>query len=184
MTEQEVIDFLKNNKAKGIAFAFLPIEVKLWCSDHDSSLIYFQKNNVWNDNSANDVLFEANEIVALPEDFKLTKLTKKSAEVNQGWWEEFEIDDCREFLVELVDTVTGKECHFCFNWFDWIGCLNKCKDQGIMLTNFGGWQYDGDGWYMDPQVYDRLEHYCFDEYLDCNSIRPAIPKKIRFWRER
>lgn len=178
MNEQEVIDFLKNNKTKGIAVAFLPTEVRQWCCDHSSSLIYFQKNNVWNDNSASDVLFEANEIVALPEDFKLPKNS-------QGWWVEFEIDDNREFHVDLIDTVSGKECHFWFNWFDWIGCLKKCKNEGIYLTNFGGWKYEnGDGWYMDPQVYDRLEHYYFDEYLDCNSVRPAIPKKIRFWRER
>ena len=39
MTEQEIIDYLKENKNKGVAFAFMPEDVKEWCRNrYDRSI--------------------------------------------------------------------------------------------------------------------------------------------------
>ena len=169
MNEEKIIDFLKKNKTKGIAFAFLPKEVQRWCCDHDSSLIYYQTNNVWNDNSANDVLFESNEIVALPEDFELQKKS-------QGCWVEFEINDKACFHTESGD----------FLWFNWEGFLiqDYISKKPTGFTAFGGWQFESNGcWYTDPQMIDENEE--LSTLVDYHEkSKPAIPCRIRFWRKR
>lgn len=40
MTENEIIDYLKENATKGVAFGFMPKDVQKWCKDHRNEPIF------------------------------------------------------------------------------------------------------------------------------------------------
>lgn len=40
MTEQEIINYLRENGTKGVVFAFMPEEVKEWCWAHRHERIF------------------------------------------------------------------------------------------------------------------------------------------------
>jgi hypothetical protein len=69
MTENEIIQYLKDNKKNGVAYHFMPEEVKTWCDSHIKDLLYFDY-----DNDSFEAYYEAsiiceNEVVALSDDY-------------------------------------------------------------------------------------------------------------------
>ena len=49
MTEQEVIEYLKNNRNNGVAFSFYPLEVKKWVKEHINDLEMLQADGIFTD---------------------------------------------------------------------------------------------------------------------------------------
>lgn len=45
MTEQDIVKYLKQNKEKGVAFAFMPEEVKAWCEKNKDKQIFKSFND-------------------------------------------------------------------------------------------------------------------------------------------
>lgn len=95
MTENEIIECLKENKKRGIGYSFLPEEFQKWIYEnfYKKILVYFKYQGEWvsidETNPINASNYQ-NHIFALPEDFEL----KKKAE---GKWVEFEIDKNGQF---------------------------------------------------------------------------------------
>lgn len=158
MDEQKIVEYLKKNKETGIAFGFMPKEVKEWCSKNDSNLVYYSVNGTWFSNDKRS-MFDMNEIVALPDSF--------IQQEEKGEWVECEIKKNGCFFVNN---------HY-YHWSEWTACLINNNDNFIA---FGGWQYkDNKGWFTTPQV--EIENgYLSDNY--CLEVKPAIPTKIRFYR--
>lgn len=173
MTENEIIQILKDNKRNGIAFGFLPDEVIQFASKHKENLKFHDIDGFWIETKYQheegyDISIHA--IVCLPEDFEL----KKEAE---GEWAEFEIREDGYFNSDIG-------LHL---WFEWQRFLKFSYNHDIGFTAFGGWRYKNDDvWYMSPLI-DSYNHNC---HCYCNmykdnekNIIPSIPVKIRFWKK-
>lgn len=167
MTEKEIVEYLKENRTKGVAFGFMPEEVQLWVRElgHIRQCIRFEAEkwktlfttNIWDK-------CDYSQILALPEDFELEEKSK-------GEWIECEINKNECFLFN--------DGHY-YHWSEWNTCLTQNHD---WLKAFGGWQYpNSKAWFMVPQLAFG------DTFSSCqgsqvNEAQPAIPTKIRFWRE-
>lgn len=173
MTEKEIVEYLKNNRTKGVAFGFMPEEVQLWVRNlvHIRQCIRFEDEewktlfttNIWDK-------CDYSQILALPEDFELAE------ETEVGWFE-YEIDKNGNFYSADADDEDGRYYH----WSEWNTCLANNKDN---LIGFGGWQYENSySWYMTPQIKSFDAYSCFAAPGDKIPPKPAIPTKIRFWRE-
>ena len=169
MTEQEIINTLKENKTKGIAYLFLPEDVWEWIGTNfnDPRLIYLAPTGRWEKFSKTDFDDYDNIVFALPEYYKIKQ-------ESIGEWTEFEIDQKGNFHC-FIDG----DMHYFF-WANWNVFLTEADSSGY--TAFGGWQYEDDGtWFTTPQMFAQE---CFATLVDCDEIcKPAIPIKIRFWRE-
>ena len=174
MTEKEVVDFLRNNRTKGVAFLFLPEDVHDWIHEHfdDPNLFYLDSMGKWqyfkdtNFNNYDNVVF------ALPDTFYPQK--------PKGGWEEFEIDQRGNFHCFKDD-----DMHYFF-WANWGIFLKAFSDE---YTAFGGWQYPNCGaWYMNPKMLlsDAIDTHYADVLFQGEPAKcmPATPCKIRFWREK
>lgn len=167
MTEQEIINVLKENKTKGVAYTFMPEDVRDWVHDHfkEPKLLYLAPYGKW------DLFCEAddfddydNVVFALPDDYEPKK-------EKQGEWISFEIDSKGEFDI-------GTDS---YKWFEWQRAMLEHNSKA-----FGGWQYSEDNnlWFMTPQIYDSVaEKFLAWACVGVDSHKPAIPVKIRFWRE-
>lgn len=96
-------------------------------------------------------------------------------EAKESGWVEFDINENGTFSISPE--------HHNFKWYCWQAVLTVCKD----LTAFGGWMYKDNGaWITTPMFQTRddcdVPHYVNSFYTD--AAGPAIPVKIRFWRER
>lgn len=160
MTEQEIIEYLKENRLIGVAFKFIPSEVKEWVIENykNLKLLYLTAGGRWGFSHQTDFSDYANLVFALNDDYELPKEPS-------GEWVVFEIDKDGEY-------------HLCsdehYHWSEWNNTLreNYCNSS-FRLTAFGGWQYDDGGcWHTCP----TFKHS--DE-----GDKPAIPIRIRFWRE-
>lgn len=169
MTENEIIQILKDNKKNGIGWNFLPEQVKIWtrnivnynkCIRFDGKdWISLNNVNLW-DKTDNT------EIIALSEDFEL----KKEVE---GEWVDFdiELDGC------------FKANNIYYYWTKWGDFINEYNGKDN-YTAFGGWQYENDNrWYMAPVVKNENNIEYWNSYTDDKEfIKPCIPIKIRFWK--
>ena len=75
MTEQEIINILKENKTKGVAYLFMPEEVSEWVWKHltEPRLLYLNPRGDWEEFNArctDDYEYE-NVVFALPDDYKV-----------------------------------------------------------------------------------------------------------------
>ena len=154
MTEQEIVEYLKENKNKGVAFGFMPIEVKEWVNTSSIYTPYLIFDGEWKDLSADETV-DDKDIIALPGCYF----------AKQGGWEEYEIKDGRFYEEQASNNDTG-------------------------FTAFGGWQYsdtyaDKDIWYLYPQIYKESIAQRYASYFgkDTDDVKPAIPVRIRFWKE-
>lgn len=182
MTEQEIINYLKENKNKGVAFGFMPEDVQDWVQSHHRECVYLNADGMWEETTRHTSDIKdiwASDICALAESYLLSK--------KGGEWVEFEIDKDGLFRVVYEDD----EQYACYyDWFYWQLVLVKSKEieDRNRITAFGGWQYNNasDEWYMTPKV-DSYNHnchcYCSQYKGSEKNIIPAIPIKIRFWRE-
>ena len=180
MTENEIINILKENKTKGIAFGFMPKEVKEWCSKNDSNLVYYSVNGTWFSGD-NRSIFDMNEIVALPDSFQIQQEKK-------GGWVEFKIDGDGDFNLKDDGTESTKDegRDFGFHWSAWGEFLKCSINEKWHYTAFGGWKYPhSNAWSMSPQVQLGRGAQNYSGYYSTgleDDTRPAIPTKIRFWR--
>ena len=179
MTENEIIQILKDNKEKGIGYRFLPEEVQKWIYDnfYKDYLVYFNYQGKWVSIDETNLINTSNyqnHIFSLSEDFKLK-------EELQGEWVEFKINKIGRFTDYNVDD-DDHQISFSFGWHQWSEFLECSYEHGFDYTTFGGWQYESNGyWLTEPQVIGKegLLTTLTDYNEDC---RPAIPTKIRFWR--
>ena len=97
MTENEIIQYMKDNRKNGIIFALMPQIIQNWCIQNENKLPfeYFNNNQLWINIKEFKIQFNdiPNGSFSLPEDFEL----KKEVE---GEWVEYEIR-------ELGGIVTG-----------------------------------------------------------------------------
>lgn len=175
MTEQEIVKILKENKIKGIAYFFLPEETWNWIQENfnNPNLIYLAPNGDWLYFKDADFDDYDNIVFALPDMFNLPPKP-------QSGWEEFEINQRGQFLVLFT-----QDLRYYFNWFEWWRLLDKSIDYNYGFTAFGGWQYDDSKrWYLAPAV-KLQDGKMWNSYIieEKGEATPAIPKKIRFWRE-
>lgn len=118
MTEQEIVNDLKDNKTEGRIFLFMPEEVRKWCRKHYSSLHYyvyedgiFESLNISNGDDICD-----NEIIGLPDDYVIEvptvflKFNMKELEIidhalNEGL--DLDIFENKDIVFPLADKI----CH-------------------------------------------------------------------------
>lgn len=175
MTEQEIINTLKENKTKGIAYLFLSEEVWEWIGENfrDPKLMYLAPNGKWEPFSETDFDGYDNVVFALPDYYKVKQELS-------GEWVEFEINEGKfRFIPSDVNGLDG----VIESWWNWQEFLTVSSKYNLGFTAFGGWQYESNGyWLTEPQVIGKevLLTTLTDYNEDC---KPAIPIKIRFWRE-
>ena len=164
MTENEIIEFLKDNMKKGMCYEFFDDKIKDWCCRNFKKLLILDRNGKWNNISTTieSILFYANDIIALPEDKEV-----------EGEWVEFEIRDDGYFSSDIG-------LHL---WFDWQKFLKFCYNQDIGFIAFGGYQYKNcKAWFMQAMLFQE-DRYVTNEFeKEPFKTEPAIPVKIRFWR--
>ena len=158
MKEQEIVEYLKGNRTKGVAFGFMPNEVKEWVETSSIYTPYLIFNGEWKDLTANETVNDK-DIIALPGCYF----------AKQGGWEEYEIKDGRFY---------EEQRGIFYAWHEW----SKCMSDNPRFTAFGGWQYKNyNNWFTAPQLQSSDGILC-DGYDD--NDKPLIPVKIRFWRKK
>lgn len=176
MTEQEIINILKENKDKGIAYLFLPEEVWNWIEENfnDQKLMYLKPNGRWEFFSETDFDDYDNVIFALPDDYEVKREPK-------GEWVEFEIDD----LIFSYFPNRKEDARSAYFWFEYDSFLKDSLNWQRGFTAFGGWQYeDSKRWYLAPAV-KLQDGKMWNSYIieESGEATPVIPVKIRFWKE-
>lgn len=165
MTENEIIQILKDNKEKGIAFGFLPDEVIQFALKHKENLKFHDDEGFWIDMECQykeGYEISIHEIVCLTEDFELKKKS-------EGEWVEFNIKDGVFYDAEMG---------VCYKWYEWSCFITK----NTSYEAFGGWQYKNNkSWFTIPQV--EIDDGCLS-YNYCLEAKPVIPIKIRFWKSK
>lgn len=178
MTEQEIIGFLQDNQQAHVIYLDLNRDVKVWIGSHrnENKLMILTEDGDFIDGGIKpSYQIIASDVFALPDDYEAKKEQK-------GEWVEFEIDKKGRFWIyneERDDTDY-------FLWCNWHGFLDSSYDWDMDYTAFGGWQYeDNKRWYLAPAVKlkdgDLWNSYVIEEK---EEAIPAIPVKIRFWREK
>lgn len=168
MTEQEIIEVLKENKKKGVAYLFLHEDVRDWILENfrDPKLMYLVPDGKWESFSETGFDDFDNVVFALPEYYQ---------EESNGEWVEFEIESYKDKAYRFSAD------NRVFNWFDWQYFLQYSLECNLGFTAFGGWQYNGSDWNTYPLI------QCGEKASSGVSFsiddKPMIPKKIRFWRE-
>ena len=183
MEEKEVIQYLKDNFKKGISLRFNPKEVQDWIMKNYRDCLYLNDDGVWDKSlkhiTGTDDIW-ANDVYALIGDYE-----PKEPEAG---WVEFEIDKNGYYRIRDIDMR--------LHWSEWnrpLWFYGKDEFRGWHLTAFGGWQYkDCNCWWMSPKVVGGKgifgdngiyrEYYVEDKI--CGNYSPAIPVKIRFWKEK
>lgn len=165
MTEQEVIKYLKKNRVEGVIISFMPKEVQNFCHLHKQNLLVWQSGH-WYKFDADDIADD--DVVTLSDSFQVLKEQKSG-------WEEFEIDNDGTFFVNGLIVL----------WFNWQHVLSDSYGKKNGFTAFGGWQYGDDPrWYLAPAA-EMSDGTFWNSYviIDTGEVKPAIPTKIRFWKE-
>lgn len=171
MKEQEIIDVLQVNMEDGVAFHFLAEEIQDWVKKHIHEVVIFNgtddnKSEHWVNVINRIAPLTEHSVVALRDDYKL----------KDGKWVDFDIDEEGNFKVS-----NRYNTSIPFRWFEWGEVLKKFPE----LTYFGGWLYENDVWVTIPKVFNPpCDNYVcsYKEELSY-SLKPAKPKKIRFWME-
>ena len=194
MTEKEIVEYLKNNRTKGIAFGFMPEEVQKWAIKNLNDIELYKADNTFDDDfelvdiNGGDLTSIRSEkgylsvfsdiVLTLRPDFELE-------EKPEGGWVEFEmVNNCLFFLK--YTNKGGSNVSRSFLWHQWSNFLEYCDLNNLSFTTFGGWLYQAssgeDRWCMSPQIEDP-ENFLGSESSIDEICKPLIPKKIRFWRE-
>ena len=183
MTEEEIIQYLKMNRKIGIPLGFMPTEVQEWCNKNSLSLqIVIENRHTWDDykNWVISKKLEFTTIVCLSEDYEYhaTKLN--------GEWVDFDINKNGDF--EIGGIANDKNSTVIYNWSQWNKPIRDNASKNFIngCCGFGGYLYAGcDDWFMTPRIFYNnrlLDHYQKLE-IDGKIVKPAIPVKIRFWKE-
>lgn len=183
MNEVEIINYLKCNMSNGIAFRFMPVEVRNWVVNHLDDCTFLTAEGIWD----KACRFFYGELA--PAAFNvfglLASYKPKSEKKESGEWVEFEVTPKGTFFLQYTKD-NGSEVSHVFHWSQWAEFLYYCwvDDDLKQYTAFGGWQYeeDKDFWYMEPQLIDEEGNYRGISN-SMEKVTPIIPKKIRFWRK-
>lgn len=168
MTEEEIISCLKENKHKGITFAFMPDDVQAWCKQHrDEKIFTVYRGNTWDVDSC--ICCNYNGIYSLPSGYEIKPKFKPH-------WEEFNVDEHGKFMIQHE----SMDCVAClYPYWNWNGFLSDNNDK---YNAFGGWFYGQDKtWNLALQVQSASSSLvlCAAEQ---QKVAPVTPTKIRFWR--
>lgn len=167
MNETEIVEYLKENRNKGIAFDFMPNEVRNWCSEHRDEEIFsiFHHSN-WNGKCG--ICCRDNAIYCLVEDYEQKPQFKP-------YLQEFEIDEDGYFYFNDKRYYYREDARF--------ETENRDKFRG-----FGGWLYER----KDFELWTTTPHLLYGGHLYDSFIRSdqnaydertvPIPIKICFWR--
>lgn len=173
MTEEEIIEVLKINVEDGVAFHFLAEEIQDWVKKHIHEVVIF---NGTDDNKSEHWVNIINRIAPLTEHSVVA--LRDDYELKGGRWVDFDINEDGNFKVS-----NKYNTNIVFSWFQWQDVIRKFPE----LTGFGGWQYGDDynNWVSEPRVYRTTSFSFVNSYEngDSRNVRPATPKKIRFWME-
>lgn len=162
MNEQQIVDYLKGNFQRGVAFRFMPNEVQRWCMKHAEEDIFFRFDDEHGWGSKQIRIWCLNSAVyALNYDYEL------KPEFFKPDWVEFELDEDGMFSFE------GKRYYYRED--DRFETENRDKFKG-----FGGWLFD-DIWRLVLRVGDD-DGFMMESYQQGMSVLPSIPVKIKFWR--
>ncbi len=163
MTEQEIINALKENKNEGKVLSFMPEDIQKWCEEHKKKLLVWQSNS-WYKFDADDICTD--DAVTLPDDYKVKQ-------EQTGEW--------------IVCEIKKNDCFFInghyYHWSEWNTCLTQNHD---WLKAFGGWKFkEYKSWHVDPilEVVTEKETFPVTSYVPLEEVKPLTPEKIRFWRE-
>lgn len=170
MTEQEIVYYLKENKNKGVIFAFMPEDVQIWCWTHkDEPIFNLYLTDGWSNARTGITCCDTN-VYCLPEDYKIKQEF-------QPHWEEFEIDKDGFFRIK-------KESYTYYCWFNWQKFLEDNFDK---YNNFGGWCFinskDDLIWITYKPLINKWNGFtttCTNS--EHKEMKPIIPIKISFWR--
>lgn len=173
MTEQEIIEYLKENKNEGKILSFMPEEVRKWCEINKKELLVWQSNS-WYKFDADNICTD--DAVTLPDDYKVKEESK-------GEWVEFNVNSKGEITVNIDDDNEPTV----FYWNEWGVVLNYSRNSRnkAKYVAFGGWQYeDSKRWYLAPAV-KLQDGEMWNSYVieESGEATPVIPVKIRFWKE-
>lgn len=183
MKESEIIQYLKDNREKGVCFKCMPQEVKEWMVKVKNRIycMVLDSDGEWDsleNTSDRDYTLDevgADSVWCLPSDF--------SARKSKSGWVEFDINSDGYFHTEyLIDHGEGRSSHVC-HYTEWNKMLIHYADNSY--TNFGGFQYAGlDTWFMSHNVkYGGGGHAEWYRDKDSDNVFPETPVKIRFWKE-
>lgn len=190
MTEKEIVEYLKENRTKGVAFGFMPEEVQKWAIKNLNDIELYKADDTFDDDfelvdiNGGDLTTIRSEkgylsvfsniVLTLRPDFE-------PEEKSQGGWVEFDITDKGLFFLEYTDRGGSNVSHR-FYWHQWSQFLEYCDIDELKYTVFGGWQYkDCDAWFLTPQI--AMQGHFYNLCTKDDEPKPAIPTKIRFWRE-
>lgn len=176
MTEQGIVDVLKGNKTKGIAYLFLPEDVKDWIQSHrnDNKLMILTEDGDFSDGGLKPSYgIIATDVFALPDDYEPKQEQKDE-------WVEFKINKFGRFTDYNVDD-DNHQISFSFGWHQWSEFLECSYEHGFGYTTFGGWQYEGSDWNTYPLI--QCGNKASSGVSFSMDDKPMIPKKIRFWRK-
>lgn len=164
MNEQQIVDYLKENFTRGVAFRFMPNEVQRWCMKHRDEDIFFRFSEEYGWGSKQLKICCLNSSVyALDHDYEL------KPEFFKQDWVEFEIDENGMFSFEGKRYYYREDARFEIE--------NRDKFKG-----FGGWLSCDGNWRTYPALYREIDDIaCYNGSCDC-ECEPAVPLKIRFWR--
>lgn len=167
MTEQEIIECLKNNHKNGIALGFLPDEVRQWVYINPISIFRFFDGKEWI--KSKNIVIRDNDIICLLDNYELKNLEKT------GEWVEIELKDGKFYDIQQG---------LFYSWYEWL----KIMSVHPSFTHFGGYYYGIEPiprWYMTECVAPTdCNGSIYTSYTDGDkNIKPLTPKKIRFWRE-
>lgn len=167
MNEQEIISCLKENRKKGVGFAFMPSEVQEWCRQHCSEKIFrILDEGEWPVKET-PIMCRPDSIYCVDADYEPKPEFKPD-------WQEFDIEENGYFYYE------GKEYYY----RDDVTFERRNSDT---FKGFGGWLYDnGNGrkfWTTFLHVIDK--NGVFTRVVEPDvDVRPIYPTKIRFWKYR
>ena len=190
MIESEIVDFLKDNKKNGIAFAFMPEEVRNWMKTQSITNfnIYGYDSMTheckWHEITNPDYKINyENDVYCLNQNYEL------KSENKTGEWVEFDIDKNGDF--EVCGIANDKNSTIIYNWSQWNKPIrdNAAKNFINGCCAFGGWLYGNQHepipkWYLHPCVAPvDVDGSVYTSYTDGDKkIKGIVPTKIRFWR--
>ena len=175
MTEQEIIRILKDNYNKGVAFNFLPKEVKNWVKHvyQGEKGYLFYNNDGWEPLLKSTGTIEKYTVICLEDSFEPKK--------DISAWISFDIDENGYFTIHTLAN------EFSYNWFDYDRFLKDSRKYGWNFTHFGGWEYKEhtDFWYTSQQILTDEKKGCISNVCDgrFSDNKPLTPVKIRFWSQ-
>lgn len=170
MNNKEIVDYLIKNRDNGVAYRWMPEDVKVWLTVYRSKIsnglleYYDADKSDWMPVFNSTKPFGADMILSLDKEYN----------VCVGEWVEFDIDTEGCFYPEGGEKV----------YYYWLDYAEFIKDNMKEYKHFGGWYFDGK-WCMCPQVQSNERDLFSDFYVDSikDKVLPMMPTKIRFWKD-